>query len=235
MIRYEPTRPDDGALRQRLRDLAGERCRFGYRRMGYLLAREGMTADCVSPTTAYCLTTNCHCGSEVVNQGLVGGFLELSAETLDILVVDLDGTLLRSDMLYEGFWSAFGRDWRSPFLSTAALVQGRASLKRHLATTANVDASTLPYDGQIIAFIEQWREAGGRTALVTASDHRLAEAIAQHLDLFDEVHGSDGTWNLKGERKAQFLEQNYGIGDFPTWAMRLRICPSGSGLQKPSR
>lgn len=42
MIRYEPTRPDDGALRQLLRELAAERRRFGYRRLGYLLAREGM-------------------------------------------------------------------------------------------------------------------------------------------------------------------------------------------------
>ncbi|AMK18936.1 transposase [Sphingobium sp. MI1205] len=42
VIRYEPTRPDDGALRQRLRELAAERRRFGYRRLGYLLAREGL-------------------------------------------------------------------------------------------------------------------------------------------------------------------------------------------------
>ncbi|MBL4897957.1 MAG: IS3 family transposase [Erythrobacter sp.] len=42
VIRYEPTRPDDGALRQRLRELAAERRRFGYCRLGYLLAREGM-------------------------------------------------------------------------------------------------------------------------------------------------------------------------------------------------
>ena len=42
VIRYEPARPDDGALRQRLRELAAERRRFGYRRLGYLLAREGI-------------------------------------------------------------------------------------------------------------------------------------------------------------------------------------------------
>lgn len=42
VIRYEPARPDDGALRERLREQAAERRRFGYRRLGYLLAREGM-------------------------------------------------------------------------------------------------------------------------------------------------------------------------------------------------
>ncbi len=40
-VRYRSTRPDDGALRARLRSLAGERRRFGYRRLGLLLAREG--------------------------------------------------------------------------------------------------------------------------------------------------------------------------------------------------
>jgi putative transposase len=45
VIRYEPTRPDDGALRQRLRKLAAERRRFGYRRLGYLLAREGIAPN----------------------------------------------------------------------------------------------------------------------------------------------------------------------------------------------
>jgi putative transposase len=45
VVHYEPTRPDDAGLRQRLRDLAGERCRFGYRRLGYLLAREGLVPN----------------------------------------------------------------------------------------------------------------------------------------------------------------------------------------------
>jgi len=42
VVRYQSTRPDDGAIRARLRELAAERRRFGYRRLGYLLAREGI-------------------------------------------------------------------------------------------------------------------------------------------------------------------------------------------------
>ncbi len=42
---YASRRPDDGVLRVRLRDLASERRRFGYRRLGYLLAREGITPN----------------------------------------------------------------------------------------------------------------------------------------------------------------------------------------------
>lgn len=114
------------------------------------------------------------------------------AEPRGILIVDLDGTLLRSDMLFESFWSALGADWRSPFLAAHALMRGRACLKAYLAGAARIDCTTLPYDPEVIAYIERWRAEGGQTALVTATDRRLAVEIAGHLGLFDEVHGSDG-------------------------------------------
>ncbi|MEM6891781.1 MAG: UbiA family prenyltransferase [Pseudomonadota bacterium] len=132
----------------------------------------------------------------------------------EILIVDLDHTLLKSDMLFESFWSAFGRDWRSPFRSALALSQGKAALKRYLAGAARIDVTTLPYDAEVIDYIKSWRDAGGRTALVTASDDKIAQDIGTHLDLFDEVHGSDGVDNLKGERKAQFLIETYGEKQF---------------------
>lgn len=158
--------------------------------------------------------------------------MNLPTEPREILVVDLDGTLLRSDMLFESFWSAFGRDWRSPFLSVAALSGGRASLKRHLSDASAVEMSTLPYNQEVIAYIEAWRRSGGRTALVTASDSDFADAISEHLGIFDEVHGSDGKLNLKGENKGQFLEERFGskgfayIGDaktdLPVWKRAAR-------------
>ena len=42
VLRYRSRRPDDGPLRQRLRELAAVRRRFGYRRLGWLLVREGL-------------------------------------------------------------------------------------------------------------------------------------------------------------------------------------------------
>ena len=138
----------------------------------------------------------------------------MTTDPCETLVVDLDGTLLRSDMLFEAFWSAFGRDWRSPVRSVAALKDGRAALKRYLASASNVEVATLPYDAAVLAVIEEWRHAGNRTALVTASDRKLAEEIAAHLGIFDEVHGSDGRVNLKGDRKARFLADRFGEGGF---------------------
>lgn len=174
--------------------------------------------------------------------------MNLPMEPSKILVVDLDGTLLRSDMLYESFWSAFGRDWRSPFLSGIALSRGRAALKRHLATASAVEAATLPYNAEVISFIKTSRQSGERIALVTASDRGFAEAIADHLGIFDEVHGSDGTLNLKGEHKAQFLEERFGqkgfaymgdaTADLPVWkraAKAITVNASPSLRQEAER
>lgn len=66
----------------------------------------------------------------------------------------------------------------------------------------------------MIDYVRDWRLRGGQTALVTASDQSIADQIAAHLDLFDEVHGSTGTENLKGPVKADFLQDRFGAGGF---------------------
>jgi putative transposase len=45
VIRYQSRRDDDGPLRQKLRELAHQRRRFGYRRLHILLRREGLTIN----------------------------------------------------------------------------------------------------------------------------------------------------------------------------------------------
>lgn len=144
-----------------------------------------------------------------------------------ILVVDLDGTLIRSDMLFENFWACFSQTWTAP-LAISSLAGGRAALKRRLSNMTSLDAARLPYSSEVILYLERWRATGGRTALVTASDQMHADAVAAHLGLFDEAHGSDGRRNLSGETKAQFLSERYGEGrfdyignsaaDLPVWA-----------------
>ncbi|WP_071672788.1 UbiA family prenyltransferase [Nioella nitratireducens] len=137
-----------------------------------------------------------------------------SGTTDSVLVVDLDGTLLRSDMLFECFWAALSKDWQAPVTAARALKKGIPALKRAMADSACPDVAHLPYNPDVIAHIEGWRAKGGRVALVTASDQTLADRIATHLGLFDEVFGTTPEVNLKGSRKAAFLADHYGAGSF---------------------
>ncbi|WP_428929753.1 UbiA family prenyltransferase [Marinibacterium sp. SX1] len=139
--------------------------------------------------------------------------LNLSADSLT-LVVDLDGTLVHTDMLYETFWSAMSRRWLNVVPALRALPRGRATLKQALEGLGPVDPATLPYNQVVLDYVRNWRDQGGRTALVSASDQKLVDRIAGHLGLFDEAHGSDGRENLKGAVKAARLRDLYGAGRF---------------------
>jgi 4-hydroxybenzoate polyprenyltransferase len=144
------------------------------------------------------------------------------------LVVDLDGTLLRSDLLLET-GIAFARSHPLQLLKPFSwLAKGKASLKEGLANAIDMDFSVLPYDPQVIAFIEAERSHGRRIVLATASHHTLAKRIAEHLSLFDAVLASDGGRNLSAHHKRDLLIEHYGeqgfdyMGnshdDIPVWA-----------------
>ncbi|HTM68666.1 MAG TPA: UbiA family prenyltransferase [Candidatus Binatia bacterium] len=118
------------------------------------------------------------------------------------LYVDLDGTLLRSDALWESLLALARRRPALLFALPHRVAQGKAACKRWLAKEAPVDVATLPYDGEAIAIIQERRERGGRTVLATAADRAVADDVAEHLGLFDGVLASDGKTNNDGEAKA---------------------------------
>ena len=131
-----------------------------------------------------------------------------------VLAVDLDGTLLKSDMLHETFWNAASTDWSAALRAVRQLKSGKAALKRELAARSNVDVAKLPYNAEVLDYIAAWSKSGGQVALVTATDQSLADQIATHLGVFDAVFGSDGDRNLKGANKAAFLVETYGEAGF---------------------
>ena len=131
-----------------------------------------------------------------------------------ILIVDLDDTLLKTDMLFETFWHAISNKWTNIFRMATAKLGGKAQLKRWLYDHSNVEVETLPYNKDVLQFIKDWRANGGRTALVSASDEKIVKQIAEHLDVFDEAHGSNGEANLKGSAKASFLKERFGEDGF---------------------
>ncbi len=149
------------------------------------------------------------------------------------LVVDLDGTLVRSDLLIETAFSELGARPQSIFDMFAALLRGKAALKHRLADPVDFVPATLPYDDGVIGYIEQARAAGRPVYLASASNKRLVEAIANHLGIFTGWIGSDEGMNLAGVNKAKLLVEEFGergfdyIGnsaaDLPVWAQASKV------------
>jgi 4-hydroxybenzoate polyprenyltransferase len=155
-----------------------------------------------------------------------------TASTSRPLVVDLDGTLCKTDTLWECFFAAWRVRWWLPVACAFWVLSGRSQLKERLAAIAVPDASALPWNPAVVAALRVARSAGRRTVLATAANVRIAESCAGELNLFDEVMASDDGINLKGQTKAAKLVARFGEGGFdyigdsradvPVWAVALR-------------
>lgn len=130
------------------------------------------------------------------------------------LCVDLDGSLIRTDLLWESV-AALLRDRPWTLLRLPGWLRaGRATLKQRLAEAASLDVASLPYRSEVLAYLSDQKARGRSLVLATAADAALAEAIAAHLGLFDAVLASDGQHNLKGAGKRAALEARFGVRGF---------------------
>jgi 4-hydroxybenzoate polyprenyltransferase len=129
------------------------------------------------------------------------------------LIVDLDGTLLRSDLLLESLLALLRQRPLMLFLLPFWLLRGKARFKAEIARRASVVMTDLPWDERVRELIHA---AAGRRPLLlcTASDAKLANAAAAHIGQFDEVLSSDGVRNLSGRAKAAALVERFGERGF---------------------
>jgi 4-hydroxybenzoate polyprenyltransferase/phosphoserine phosphatase len=130
------------------------------------------------------------------------------------LVVDLDGTLLRSDLLMETAMAFLRSQPLKVFKLLGWLLRGKAALKEGLALETWIDVSVLPYDTHVIEMIKTEQANGRMIVLATASHVSLAERIAEHLQLFDLVLASNANRNLSGHNKRDLLVAHFGEGGF---------------------
>lgn len=141
---------------------------------------------------------------------------DVAAEILrtGILCVDLDGTLAKNDAFADALIVHLGNGPRGISQVLAALCKDRAEAKEQLAKFQPVDGSIVPYNDALIDWLRAWKAKGVRLVLATAADQAVAESVALHLDLFDDVMASDGKHNLKSTAKAEALVAAYGEEGF---------------------
>jgi 4-hydroxybenzoate polyprenyltransferase len=160
------------------------------------------------------------------------------------LVIDLDGTLIMSDLLLEtGLAFAKDNPLRIPF-PIGWLFQGKAKLKQELARSTSIDVATLPYNHAVIELINSAKNNGQPVVLATASHVSLAEKVATHLGCFDQVMATQGDCNLNASKKRDALVQSFGSkgfdyagnshDDLPVWeaARKAYLFNPDQGVEK---
>jgi 4-hydroxybenzoate polyprenyltransferase/phosphoserine phosphatase len=132
-----------------------------------------------------------------------------------VLCVDLDGTLIRSDLLLESLLLLLKRNPLYLFAAVLWLIKGgKAGLKQQVAARVTLNPAALPYNEELITWIQGERAGGREVWLCTAATGELATQVAQHVKLFDGVIASDAHNNLAGQNKAAQLVERFGRGEF---------------------
>lgn len=129
------------------------------------------------------------------------------------LVLDVDGTLLRTDMLFENVWAGLGTDPIRTIKAGVTLLSKPARLKEAVYNIADIRVDLLPVNTEVLEFAKAAQADGREVILASASDERLVQALADHHG-FDGAIGSKDGHNLKGANKAAALIERYGKGGF---------------------
>ncbi len=130
------------------------------------------------------------------------------------LCVDLDGTLLLTDLLWESVLLLIKKNPLSLFALPLWLLKGKAYFKRQVAQRVQLNAASLPYNEEVLEFLCRQKEEGREIVLATASDAEAVRPIAEYLGIFSSVMASDGEVNLSGRNKCKALEERFGSKQF---------------------
>ncbi|WP_168207240.1 UbiA family prenyltransferase [Tardiphaga sp. vice278] len=127
------------------------------------------------------------------------------------LCVDFDGTLVRTDAIYECFVGALKSRPIALLRIAPLLLRSRAAFKAALWRIAGeaIDVGSFPREPKVVGLIEQARREGRPVELVSASDLDLLRSDPQLVGMFDAIVGSDGQTNVKGPNKAALLQARH--------------------------
>ena len=129
----------------------------------------------------------------------------------EILVVDLDGSLIKTDLLFESFLSCFKNNPLKVLISIYILfTKGIAEFKEFLALNSKIDFKTIPINEEVLEFIKKSKNKGKKLILVTGSHEIFSKKISNAFKLFEMNFGSSKHINLVGKNKKKFLDLKFG-------------------------
>ncbi|MGD8926321.1 MAG: UbiA family prenyltransferase, partial [Thioalkalispiraceae bacterium] len=133
---------------------------------------------------------------------------------LKTLCVDLDGTLVLTDCLHESIIQLLKQNLFYMFALPIWVLHGKAYFKDQIAKRVSLTAEFLPYNNSVLNYIKKRKSNTVEVYLVTASHQSIADNIAKHLGIFSGQFGSDSKHNYKGNNKAEFLDKQFGKGQY---------------------
>jgi hypothetical protein len=126
------------------------------------------------------------------------------------LILDVDGSLLRTNILLENFWAAMGKNPFATLWAVATTLRRPARLKHKLRLIYEPAVGLLPVDESVLEFARVAQKSGRRVILTSGADQFLVDRLAQTLDFPGVHYGSNESCNLTGANKAALLVAKFG-------------------------
>lgn len=137
-----------------------------------------------------------------------------SEKQLRPLCVDLDGTLLKSDLLLESTITLIKRNIFTLFQLPVWLHKGKSHLKHEIAQRVDLRPDQLPYHEPLLKFLREEAQKNRPIILATAANEKFAHAVANHLGIFQHVIASTKKENVSGTFKLRKLVDEFGEKGF---------------------
>lgn len=130
------------------------------------------------------------------------------------LCVDLDHTIIKTDLTIEGLWEFLKKDPRNIWQFLVWLRSSRSLLKEKLTINVDLDLYHLPVNPEVLEFVRCEFERGRKVILITGSHQKWADGLLKKYSFFSEAYGTENGRNLIGAHKLDFIKNDLNIDSF---------------------
>lgn len=161
------------------------------------------------------------------------------------LILDVDGTLIKSDLTHEMILEAIKRDPHRAFRYAWLGLKSKPQMKQIMVARIGdrLAVESLPLEPKIVELAKEAFAHGREVYLCSGTEQSLVSRLGETLDFITESFGTSPTYNMTSENKATFLQDQFPDGfdyagnssqDFAVWetaqaAYAMRP-PSGTDL-----
>lgn len=130
------------------------------------------------------------------------------------LCVDLDGTLIKADMMFDSVALLIKKNPLYLFIIPFWLMKGKLFLKEQLIKNVHQEIDNVPINQEVVDYLNEEKQKGRNIILVTATMQCYADEFREKFNFFDEAVGSKNGVNLVGAEKAEYLKNRFGDKGF---------------------
>ena len=126
---------------------------------------------------------------------MVNEDISITFDDNKVLVIDCEQSLLNTNLFLEIFWNQISINVFNIYKIFIISFRGLKKLKIFLLANINIDIALLPYKGDTLEVIQEWKRKGGKVVLISSTNNEISHEISSHIGLFDSCYSYSNSNN----------------------------------------